>query len=458
MNDPVYSSVGELASAILRGEGSAVELVEAHLARIADRNPALNAVVTLDEEGALRQAREADDALARGEVWGPLHGVPLTLKDGHSTAGMRTTAGYLPLSEYVPKEDGAVSRRLKAAGGIVIGKTNVPELLLNVQADNEIFGFTRNPWNTDRVPGGSSGGACAALAAGMTPLEVGSDLAGSIRIPAHCCGVFGLKPTERRVSLAGHIPDLPDRPRAIRVMAVVGPLARSVEDLYLGFRILAGPDGCDHEVAPVPVGDMPEVNLRDLRIAWAPTFPGIPVASEIGQALERLAAELDRAGAHVEECLPKVDFDEQVRLQGKLTSLLIDAFEPTAEGSDPLQLADYFRVLDRRDALIGEWDRFFDDWDVLLCPVVMVTAFPHCPKGMPLSVDGEEVDYWTILNHCRPFNLTGHPVVTLPVSKDAEGMPIGIQAVGRRWEDERLLAMASRLVEVTGPFDRPPGY
>lgn len=205
MIDTVLSSTIQLAAAIRAGHVSAVEVLEAHLAQIDSYNLALNAVVTVDAEQARVRAREADAALVRGEMWGPLHGVPFTLKDAHSTADLRTTAGFPPLADHVPREDGTVTARLKEAGGVLIGKTNVPAMLADFQTSNPIFGRTNNPWNVERTPGGSSGGAAAALASGMTPFEIGTDLSGSIRIPAHYCGLFGLKPTERRVSLAGLI-------------------------------------------------------------------------------------------------------------------------------------------------------------------------------------------------------------------------------------------------------------
>src|SRR3989475_1702874 len=272
-SDVVFSSTAELAQAIRAGQVSAREVLGAHLARIATHNPALNAVITLDAERATVRAREADDALARGETWGPLHGVPFTLKDAHATAGVRTTTGFPPLADYVPKEDGTVAARLKAAGGILIGKTNVPVMLADFQSSNPIFGRTNNPWNIERTPGGSSGGAAAALAAGMTPFDIGTDLAGSIRIPAHFCGLCGLKPTENRVSLAGLIPGLPT-PRSVRIMSCIWPMARTVEDLALLYPLIAGPDGHDTEVQPVPVDEVPALALKDLRIAFAPTFPG----------------------------------------------------------------------------------------------------------------------------------------------------------------------------------------
>src|SRR5215831_4773917 len=253
----VFASTTQLAAAIRTREVSATEVLQAHLAQIARENPALNAVITLDGDGAEERAREADAALARGEIWGPLHGVPFTLKDAHSTAEMRTTTGFPPL-DHVPKVDSTVTARLKGAGGILLGKTNVAMMLADYQTTNPIFGRTNNPWNVERTPGGSSGGAAAALAAGMTPFEIGTDLSASIRIPAHFCGVCGLKPTEQRVPLTGLIPGL-TTPRSVRIMSCIGPMTRTVEDLALLYSIIAGPDGRDIEVQPVPVSAVPEL-------------------------------------------------------------------------------------------------------------------------------------------------------------------------------------------------------
>jgi amidase len=317
MKDIVFSSTTQLATAIRAGHVSATEVLEAHLAQIDKHNPELNAIVTMDAEQAHKRAREADEALARGQVWGPLHGVPFTLKDAHATAGMRTTTGFPPLADYVPQEDSPVAARLKAAGGNLMGKTNVHMMLADpAQSINPIFGRTKNPWNIERTPGGSSGGAAAALAAGMTPFEIGTDLTGSIRIPAHFCGVFGLKPTEQRVPLTGLIPGLPG-PRPVRIMSCIGPMARTVEDLALLFAIIAGPDGYDTGVAPVPVEKIPQLELNRLRIAFAPTFSGFPVAAEMREAIEEFAERLSALGAVVEEtALPQVDFQQELGAPG----------------------------------------------------------------------------------------------------------------------------------------------
>jgi amidase len=458
VDDLTLASAVDLAAAIRARRVSSAEAVDAYLARIERYNPALNAIVTLDAEGARRRAAAADAALARGEVWGPLHGVPITLKDGHATAGMRTTAGYPSLAEYVPVEDGTVAARMKAAGAVLLGKTNVPPLLMDIQTDNAVFGRTNNPWDGARTPGGSSGGAAAALAAGLTALDIGSDFAGSIRIPAAFCGLFGLMPTEGRVPMTGHIPDLPDGPRPHRVMCKIGPLARSLDDLTLAYRLLAGPDGRDSDAPPVPLGESPPLPLRDLRLAWAPTFPGLPAAASIRGALAALAAELDGQGARIEECLPEVNIEDQVRLRGRLSRAMQDAYEPASAGAAPPSLADYFTSLQARDAAIAVWEAFFDAWDALLCPVAMTNAFPHAPTGAPLLVDGTPHKYWRVIGHCAPFSLTGHPVVLVPLGRDADGMPIGIQIVGRRWDEARLLAVARAITEVSGPFVAPPGY
>ena len=453
----VFSSTTQLANAIRAGQVSATEVLEAHLAQVDTHNPALNAVIIMDAEHAYERAREADAALARGEVWGPLHGVPFTLKDAHATVGMRTTTGFPPLADYVPMVDSTVTARLKTAGGILFGKTNVAMMLADYQSNNPIFGRTNNPWNIERTPGGSSGGATAALAAGMTPFEIGTDLSGSIRIPAHFCGVFGLKPTEQRVPLTGLIPGLPG-PRPVRIMSCIGPMARTVEDLALLYSIIAGPDGRDTDVQPVPVDEVPNLELKKLRIAFAPTFPGFPVAAEIRAAVEEVAKRLSPLCEVVEEAaLPQLDFNQEGARAGALIGMMTGAFQPE-EQERPTTLAHYLEALDRRDQSMLAWEQFFNQWDALLCPPSMVTAFPHCEPGAPLLVDGKQVSYWLVSAHSTVFNYTGHPAIVLPYKLDRDGVPIGIQMIGKRWQEARLLAMAKALSEVTGAFQRPPNY
>lgn len=454
--DLVFTSAAALAAAIRRRDVSAAEVLEAHLAQIAAHNAPLNAVVTLAAESARLRARAADAALARGELWGRLHGVPFTLKDALATAGVRTTTG-VPFLDHVPSGDSTVAARLRAAGGILMGKTNVAAMLGDpAQSDNPIFGRTSNPWDAARTPGGSSGGAAAAVAAGMTPFEVGTDLSGSIRIPAHFCGVYGLKPTEHRVSLDGLMPGLPP-PRSVRIMSCIGPLARTAEDLALIYGIIAGPDGRDTDVPPVPVDAPPELGLAGLRVAVAPTLPGVPAAQSVRDALQQLAQLLQRAGAIVDAApLPAPEVGEDLMRAGALIGMMVGAGEPDAEEAPP-SFAQYLAALHQRDQAIQAWEQFFARWDVLLCPAAMTTAFPHCAPGAPLAVDGREEMYWAVSGHTVLFNYTGHPALVLPHTRDAQGLPIGAQLVARRWDDARLLAVAQALAAATGPFRRPPG-
>lgn len=466
MTELYFQSATELTAMLRNRQISAVEVVEAHLAQIARRNGPLNAVITLDTAGALAQAAAADRALAAGLPAGPLHGLPMTLKDCHSTAGMRTTAGYPPLAAYVPLADSSVTARLRAAGAIILGKTNVPPLASHIQTDNPIFGRTNNPWDLQRTPGGSSGGAVAALAAGMTPIEIGSDTAASIRLPAHFAGVFGLKPTYNRVSLAGHIPDLPAGPRIDRELTVIGPLARSIADLRLAFGVIAGYDPRDPQTSPAPVHDLPPPKLADLRIAWVPAFPFAPVATDIRHAVERLATTLANFGGRVEQALPADSLFEQqrtlwadfTRIRRYLKAAFHGDVAPDALSSSPPTLPDLYRALQGRDELLLAWECFFDDWDVLLCPVGATTAFTHCERDAPVLCDGELIAYREVNHHCVTFSLTGHPAAVLPIGFDSAGLPIGVQIVTRRWDDDRLLAIAATLAEVAGPFRRPPGY
>jgi amidase len=440
--------MGDLARMIRSREVASVEVVEAHLARIDRQNPSLNAIVTLDADGALRQARAIDNGESGRS--GPLLGVPITLKDCHETAGIRTTSGHPPLAEYVPERDGTVAARLKAAGAIVLGKTNVSQLLADSQSNNPVFGRTNNPWDLSRTPGGSSGGAAAAVAARLTPLDIGSDIGGSIRMPAHLCGIVGIKPTERRVSNHGHIPDLPGDPRGARYMNGIGPMARDIDDLGLALAIIQGPDGHDFDVPPAPADglpQLPDVGFEDVTFAYATSFPGLPVSADIRSAIERVATAIAEAGGRIEERLPEIDFTEQIEVRATLRRYARIFTEPPDE---PLPAEAYFRALDRRDHFVRAWQTFLAA-RVLICPVMMTTAFPHCDRDTPVTVDGAEYPYSFIADYCRPFNLTGHPVVTIPVGLDQDGLPIGVQIVGRLWSDERLLGIAKSVSRISTP-------
>jgi amidase len=448
-----------LARRIKRREVSASEALEAHLERIEKHNSALHAVVSLDPDRARKLARDADAALRRGEVRGPLHGVPMTLKDAHDIAGLRTTIGA-ELLDRVADEDGTVAARLRAAGAILIGHTNVAAWLADLaQSANPLFGRTANPWDTNRTAGGSSGGAAAALAAGMTPLEVGSDLAGSIRLPAHFCGVYGLKTTEHRVPFTGFFRP-PDRaPRPVRILSCLGPMARDLGDLQLALAVIAGPDGHDGDVPPVPLVPLRRRKLQGLRLAVAPTLPGATVARAIRQRVERVAAQASDAGARVEERLPETDWDALQELFGDLAVTITSIFDPAADLRDEQRtLAWYLAALHRRDGFIASWQRFFEDFDGLLLPPAMTTAFTHRNTGAPVEVDGKMVSYWEQARLAAICNLTGLPGLVVPAGVDDQGLPIGLQIVGPLWSELRLLAIARELERagILPGFKAPP--
>ncbi|MDQ3602807.1 MAG: amidase family protein [Actinomycetota bacterium] len=451
VTDGVFAPAHVLAGAIQRREVSSLEVVEAYLTQIARHNPDLNAVVTLDEDGARMRAREADAALARGEEWGPLHGLPITLEDAHSTSGMRTTWGGLPrMADCVPEEDGTVAARLKAAGAILLGKTNGPEIW-----PDSIFARTSNPWNLAHTPGGSSAGVGAALAAGLTSLDVGLDTLGSIQNPAHYCGVYGMRPTEHRVPLSGLF--ILDPARKFRVMSVVGPMARSVEDLRLALRIIAGPDGLDTHVPPVPWRDLERPRIGDLRIAWSSEFSESNTQDEIRTVVEGVTGQLARGGATVEHSMPDVDLGHKYELGEELFDLLAGTFpeEPTAFSEEASvaskerdSLEAYLTALDRRDEVMRAWEEFFAAWDVLIMPAGTRTAERH---GEEPAEPSEEYPY--VLSA-----VSGCPMVVLPAGVDSQGLPFGLQIIGKRWDDERLLGIAESVSELTGGFRRPPGY
>jgi amidase len=445
---PLFATACDLAERIRRRRVTAIEVLDAHLAHVDAHNSSLNALVTLDTMRARQRAREADEALRRGEIWGPLHGVPVTLEDAHATAGLRSTWGGFPaLKDHVPSEDGTVAARLRSAGAIIFAKTNGPAIW-----PNGVFPATNNPWDTARSPGGSSAGPGAAVAAGLTPLDVGLDTLGSLVSPAHNCGVYTMRPTERRVGLTGA--DFIDRVHKWRVMMVPGPMARSLDDLELAVRILAGPDGHDSEVPAVPWREPVVRELKEIRVAWTSTFGGLPVASEIQAAVKTFARQLSDAGATVSERLPDVDFNAQSTLAIRLFEIIAAA----DEGSTGT-LHEYFARLQDRDRYIGAWDQFLQEWDAFACPAGPIVARRQGTEEV--TIDGtatttDKVPTFDVIYALSP--ISGCPAVVLPLGHDSHGLPFGVLLMAQRWEDERLLMIAKRVSSLTAGFHRPPGY
>lgn len=459
MNDLVFLAAHQLAQAIRDRKISSTEVMEAYLSQITQHNPALNAIVTLDAENALELSLAADKALAQGDNWGVLHGVPVTIKDTLETKGLRTTSSYEPLADYIPKHDATVVARLRTAGAIILGKTNTPQLAGNFQTNSPLFGRTNNPWNHEYTPGGSTGGGASAIAAGLSPLELGSDIGGSIRVPSHFCGVFGFKPTEHRVSTFGHIPELPGRPKTIRYLQTIGPLARSVEDLRLCLSLIEGPDPRQKEVLPIPIQVNPVTTLQSCRYAWTEGFGDIPATAETKAALEKLASSLADLGCYVEQHNQPPNFEGNALMN---TYMNIFAFELGLSQPDltrTQQQQRYLTALTERNILIANMEGFLSDWDVWLCPVTPVPAFTHRQPGESIEVDGHEFSYLRAIGaYTAIFNLTGNPAVVLPFTQSQSGLPIGVQMVGRRGSDMKLLEIAQKLTQVTGFFQRPPGY
>jgi amidase len=492
MNDLTFSSAHQLARMIRDAQISSLKIIEAHLAQISRHNPQLNAICTLDAENARTRAKEADLALVRGENWGRLHGVPITVKDIFETANLRTTAGYIPLKNYIPPQDATIVARLKAAGAIVLGKSNLAELGGDYQSTNSLFPRVNNPWNLECTSGGSSGGSAAAVAAGLSPLAIGNDFGGSIRQPAHFCGVYGLKPTEHRISTAGVIPETPGMPICLRQMMTVGCLARSIADLQLGFEIIAGADPRRPDVPPVPLDIPSGKSLPDLKIAWSDEWAEVPVATEIKAAMVASAQKLTTAGAKVDLWMPpNFNLSEIFELYGRMAAYVNRYAQPidlynlrrsaellwrtATQGDKKLRrlgnysrfiptmlnpsLKGYFQALTERDRFIAEMDAALEPWDVWICPVAVTPAFTHRPAWSAIDIDGRSYPY-AVANgiYLVPFNLSGHPAVVIPIGQTQAGLPIGIQIVGKRWREMELLSIVQEIDKVIGDFRQPVGY
>lgn len=495
-HDLVFMSASELAQKIQSRQVTSLEVVDAYLAQIAKYNSKLNAIVTLDKEGARQRAKEADLALVRGEIWGPLHGVPITIKDNIAVAGMKTTSSLPALANYVPTNDAPVVERLRKAGAIIMGKTNLPALGMDIQTNSPVFGLTNNPWDPARTPGGSSGGAAAAIAAGFSALEIGNDLAGSIRIPSHFCGIYGLKPTEYMVPKLGMDPGFPtpDMPKSDfnswRYLIYQGPLARSIDDLKLALTIIAGPHPDEAAVPFVNLVDVRKKELKNLRIAWTDDFGGVPVSAETKAAMKNLAEKLTRQGCKVEKLNPPgfeyllawQTFSEILDLQigpnipwyGRILQYVFDASRRNASGEQmviPQTYEKFLRALTRKEELASKMEKFLLQYDAFLCPVSAGPAFRHItPDGYlpplnlpyhtkPMLIDDKPLHYMAAnVAYTTIFNLTGHPVVVIPIGYSKDSMPIGIQIVGKHWHDMELLSVAGQIDGVSRAFKHPPGY
>jgi len=460
-------SASDIARLVNRKELSPVEVVEAYLSRIEKLNPEINAFSCIDYEGARTQARRAEKIASHGDELPPLLGVPITIKSCIDVAGLRCEAGSRLRAGYVPAQDATLVARLRQAGAILLGNTSTPEALMAYHTDNELQGRTNNPWDLKRTPGGSSGGEAAAIAACMSAGGIGSDGGGSIRVPAHFCGICGLKPTPGRVPGTGHYPA---GYGPFSFLGVVGPMARTVEDLRLLFNVIAGYDYPDPASSPVPLEAFAGHHKQNLRIGYYVDDGFRPVTAETGNAVEQAAHALTDAGYRVEQFLPDV-LDRARELwfvifvecsalllrpmvsgkENEISSNLRE-FLAMAVEYPPLTAERLLHTLLERDELRLRLQQRMETLPILLAPVCTSPAFRHEDVGWG---PGHPADYLRTMTYSQHYNLLGNPVAVVPVGKSPEGLPIGVQVIGRPYREDEVLAVASQLQERFGS-SRPP--
>jgi amidase len=457
LQNPIYySSTRALATAIRRRELSSEEVVRASLDRVAAVNGELNAVVQIGADQAIARSREADAASARGETWGPLHGVPMTIKDSFDTAGMITAGGTRGRAAFVPERDATVVSRLRRAGAILLGKTNTPELTLGFETDNLVYGRANNPYDLSRTPGGSSGGAAAIVAAGGTPFDIGSDYGGSIRLPSHFCGISGIKPSAGRVPRTGHIYPFGGLQDSFQQ---VGPLARYVDDLILLLPLIAGPDGIDPGIVPQPWQDPAEIDLRSLRISYHTDNGVVTASEETRRTVEAVAEGLSSSVQAMDESRPTgVDavleflglysWDGGARVERLLrTAGTTEHTLGRSIGREPMSAVQLTELITRWYEWRSRMHSFMERYDVILCPVSATPAVPHGATATPGAV--------AAFSYTLTYNLTGWPCAVVRAGTSPEGLPIGIQIVTRPGREDLALAVAKQVEAAHGGYQRP---
>jgi len=469
MNELAFLSATQMAELMRRKKVSPVELVQAHLERIEELNPRLNAIVSLDHRRAQAEAQAAEAAILRGDAVGSLHGVPVTIKSSIDVVGLCSECGSKLRAGYVATADAPVATRLRRAGAIILGTTNVPEMLMAYETNNVLYGRTNNPWALDRTPGGSSGGEAAAIAAGCSAGGVGSDAGGSIRVPAHFSGICGLKPTPGRVPATGHFPASVG---PFAHLGVLGPMARTVSDLEILLRVMADPDSGDASTAPVALNAVEEAEIRRIQVGYFEDDGRTPVTPETRAAVRQAAEALRQQGLEVAPFRPAGL--EQARqawwaLFGLAGGML---FQPLVAGREaelgptlrefigfvraqpPIEAEQLLDALVERDVLRERLLHEMQRYRVLLCPVSTGPAFPHGEIGW--SAKGHTTSYLDAMSYSQWFNLLGNPAATVPLGRSPEGLPIGVQIVGRPWEETTVLAIAARIERSRGGWQEPP--
>ncbi|GAA2207094.1 amidase [Nonomuraea monospora] len=459
MSELHFLTATELARLIRTRQVSAVEVLQAHLDRIEEVNPHVNAIVTLVAERAMKAAEDADAALSAQEAAGPLHGVPVAHKDLVDTAGIRTTYGSPLFADHVPEQDDLIVQRLRAAGAVTVGKTNTPEFGTGSHTVNEVFGATRNPYDLSRSAGGSSGGAAVALATGMVPLADGSDMGGSLRNPASFCNVVGLRPTP------GRVPDVSDV-NAWYTLSVSGPMARTVEDVTLMLGAIAGFDRRSPFSIKEVFAPEPEQGVAGLRVAWSPDLGGLPVDPRTAAVTATAPAVFERLGAQVEQVeLDLSDAEDAFRTYRAWNYLLVHGDKSglgpnsawNVEQGRKVTGADLARAERARSRLYQRMAAFFDTYDVLIAPVSQVPPFPVEHPHVS-EINGEKLpDYLAWMRSAYWISVLHSPAASVPAGFTEDGLPVGVQIVGRPFEDARVLRVARAFEQATGHgLRRPP--
>ncbi len=476
-----FLSATEIAKLIKDRVVTSQEVTEFYLKRIEQYNPKINAIVISLKTDAIERAIAADKALNAGEDWGVLHGVPITVKESFNIKGYKTTVNFKQIKNHVASEDSDVVKKLYDAGAIILGKTNVPTLLSDHQTIGDIYPRGNNPFDINRTVGGSTGGGAAAVAAGLSSLSIGSDIGGSVRIPAHFCGLFSLKTTEKAISKVGHVPPLPKAKGAFDMMSVLGPLARSIDDLELAFELLKEPNIEDEQSQN---RNWPKAQKRDIdsyKLAWTTSINKVQAGKETTQLIENLVQKLSQAGVKMEQSLPKIDYQKAEENWGNIFGKVMGQDLPwliqkivklqqaysygtrskgkyiaKGIGVKDQQLTEYLAL---RQSNIDTFHDFFKAHDFILCPMGVGPAFEHCKKGDSIVVDGKKVDYWDMcLTYAFVANVLGIPALMVPLGTSAEGLPIGLQILGPYCSERDLLHFGRQLMPFIQGFKAPKGF
>jgi amidase len=454
-------SASRMGKLIRSRELSPVELVQTQLARIDQLNPKLNAFVELRTELALAEARQAEMALQHGDAVGPLHGIPISIKSSIAVAGLKLECGSRTRAGLVAQRDAVLVARLKAAGAIILGNTNVPEMLMAYETVNPLYGRTNSPLDLERTPGGSSGGEAAAIAAGLCAAGIGSDGGGSIRVPAHFSGICGLKPTPGRVPISGH---WPESAGPFALLGVVGPMARTVADLELIFRVIAGFDSGDAMATPIPLRDVSADELNNLTVGYFEEIPFAPVTAETKSAVRTATNALQQSGLRIEAFHPDIFNEAREHWWTLFVRLAAEMLTPEFKGREN-EISTILTYSDRpptKEELLAAWFgrdqlrlRLAEQMSrvpVLICPVCSVPAFRHGEREWGIA--GQRVSYMDAMSYTQWLNLLGNPAIVMQVGESPEGLPIGVQIVGQPNSEELILRIAQVLEQTLTPTRR----